>query len=309
MENIKLAGGIVADQFKLDKLITSDSLNQIWEAIKFTSSRKERVTLKFEDVKFEPKLRHECSVYMYFDSQPNIKGQSFPKVIDYLTIDNENIMITESLGPNLEQLFDYCNRKFSLKTVLMLANQMLKRIEYVHSCRLIHRDIKPKNFRIGAGIKHHLLYMTNFRNAVKYLSSLGKHLKFRDGIEPTGTMRFASINSHIGIECSRRDDMESLAYLLIYLLKGELPWQNLKASSVPEKFQKILDKKVSISVESLCEGIPREFSDFLVYCRCLEYEQKPNYRNIKKTFAGLFSKLNYKHDGEYDWMIQLKNAD
>jgi serine/threonine protein kinase len=226
MENLKLAGDIVADQFKLDKLITSDSLNQIWEAVNFKSSRKERVTLKFEDVKFEPKLKHECSVYMHFESQPNIKGQSFPKVLDYLTIENENIMITENLGPNLEQLFEYCNRKFSLKTVLMLASQMLKRLEYVHSCRLIHRDVKPKNFRIGSGIKHHLLYMTNFRNAMKYMSSKGKHLKFRDGTQPTGTMRYTSINAHVGIECSRRDDMESLAYVLIYLLKGELPWQN-----------------------------------------------------------------------------------
>jgi hypothetical protein len=102
MEKNKLAGDIVANEYKLDKLITSDSLNQIWEAIKFTSAKKERVTLKFEDVKFEPKLQHECSVYMYFDSQPNIKGQSFPRVIDYLTIGKENIMITEHLGPNLE---------------------------------------------------------------------------------------------------------------------------------------------------------------------------------------------------------------
>lgn len=122
MQNFKLAGDIVANEYKLDKLITSNSLNQIWEAIKFTSADKERVTLKFEDVKFEPKLRHECSVYLYFDSQPNIKGQSFPRVIDYLTIAHENIMIIEHLGPNIEQLFNFCGRKFSLKTVLMLAN-------------------------------------------------------------------------------------------------------------------------------------------------------------------------------------------
>ena len=106
----------------------------------------------------------------------------------------------------------------------MLANQMIKRVEYVHNTRLIHRDIKPENFQIGKDNKSHLLYLTNFRNAKKYMSSTGKHLKFADGANPGGTMRYASINAHVGIECSRRDDMESLAYLLIYLLKGELPW-------------------------------------------------------------------------------------
>lgn len=220
MENIKLAGDIVADQYKLDKLLNSDSLNQIWQAIKFTSQKKEKVILKFEDVQFEPKLSYECSVYKYFQNQPTIKGQSFPKVIDYLTIGSENIMISECLGPNLEELLVLCSRQFSLKTVLMLTSQMIKRIEYCHNLRLIHRDIKPENFRIGAETKQHLLYMANLRNVKKYMSSTGKHLKFKDASPATGTMRYASINAHIGVECTRRDDMESLAYVLIYLLKG-----------------------------------------------------------------------------------------
>lgn len=172
----------------------------------------------------------------------------------------------------------------------MLASQMFKRIEYCHNRRLIHRDIKPKNFRIGTGNSQHLLYMTNFRNAKKYMSSTGKHLKFKDGSNPGGTMRYASINAHVGIECSRRDDMESLAYLLIYLLKGELPWQNLKAKSVKEKFAKILAKKIELSVSQVCRGLPKEFADFLTYARCLDYEQKPSYRNIKKKFSTLFKK-------------------
>lgn len=105
---------------------------------------------------------------------------------------------------------------------------------------------------MGRGNQAHCLYMVNFRNAKKYMSSSKKHLKFKDGSNPGGTMRYASINAHVGIECSRRDDMESLAYVLIYFLKGNLPWQNLKASSIQEKFANILNKKVSLSVEEVC---------------------------------------------------------
>lgn len=209
---------------------------------------------------------------MYLQSQANIKGQSLPKVIDFLIINNENILITETLGPNLEQLFEQCGRKFSLKTVLMLANQMIKRIEFCHNSRLIHRDIKPSNFSIGVGSKSHLLFMTNFRNATKYMSSSGYHLKFRDRQLSGGTMRYASINVHIGIECSRRDDLESLVYVLIYFLKGELPWQNLKAKTVEEKFAKILHTKVNLSIEEICQGLPAEFKELLSWARCMDFE-------------------------------------
>lgn len=151
--------------------------------------------------------------------------------------------------------------------------------------------------------------MTNFRNATKYMSSSGKHLKFRDRQHSGGTMRYASINVHVGIECSRRDDIESLIYVLIYFLKGELPWQNLKAKTVEEKFAKILHTKVTMSVEEICQGLPTQFKELLSYARCLEYETKPNYRLIKKKISALFGSLEYQHDMDFDWNSSLKNAE
>lgn len=186
---------------------------------------------------------------------------------------------------------------------------MIKRIEFCHNSRLIHRDIKPSNFRIGQGNKSHLLFMTNFRNATKYMSSSGKHLKFRDCQHSGGTMRYASLNVHVGIECSRRDDLESLIYVLIYFLKGELPWQNLKAKTIEEKFAKILHTKVTISIEDICSGLPSQFKELLSYARCLEYEQKPNYRYIKKKITTLFSSCNYQHDMDFDWNSAVKNTE
>lgn len=133
---------------------------------------------------------------------------------------NCNVMIMELLGSSLENLFSQCGRKFSLKTVLMIADQIIKRIEYIHSRRIIHRDIKPDNFCIGTGNTKHRIYIIDFGLSKKYLSSSGDHIKYKEGKGLTGTARYASINTHLGIEQSRRDDLESLCYVCLYFLLG-----------------------------------------------------------------------------------------
>lgn len=109
-------------------------------------------------------------------------------------------MIMDLLGPSLEKLFEKCNKRFSVKTVLLIADQMLKRIEYIHSRRIIHRDIKPDNFTIGYGKLCHRIYIIDFGLAKKFMSSKGEHIKYREGKGLTGTARYASINTHLGIE-------------------------------------------------------------------------------------------------------------
>ncbi len=166
-------------------------------------------------------------------------------------------MVMELLGPNLEELRVYCGGKFSLQTTLMLADQMITRLEHIHTCLYLHRDLKPNNFVIGTGSRLNVIYLIDFGLAKMYKERLtGKHIQFRDNKQITGTIRFASINAHYGMEQSRRDDMESLGYVFIYLIRGMLPWQKGFKGDHRKKNESILQCKVSTPIEKLCYGLP-----------------------------------------------------
>jgi len=218
---------------------------------------------------------------------------------------SSNIMVMSLLGPSLEDLFNLCSRKFSLKTVLMLADQMIARTEYVHSRNYIHRDIKPDNFLIGLGKRTNIVYVVDFGLAKKYRDSkTHQHIPYRENKNLTGTARYASINAHLGIEQSRRDDLEAIGYVLIYVVKGYLPWQGIKANNKQEKYHKIMEKKMTTPVEILCKGLPIEFSTYMNYCRTLKFEDKPDYSYLRKMFKELFIREGFELDYMYDWTVQ-----
>ena len=158
----------------------------------------------------------------------------------------------DHLGASLEELFRKCGRKFSLKTVLMLADQMIQRVEYIHSRLYLHRDIKPDNFLIGRGKRQHYVYIVDFGLTKRYRDAkTGQHIPYKDGKSLTGTARYASLNTHIGVEQSRRDDLECLGFVLIYFLKGGLPWQGVKAKDRTEKYEIIKEMKINTPIEDL----------------------------------------------------------
>ena len=181
----------------------------------------EEVAVKFELAKTKfPQLYYEAKLYKIYDGAVGI-----PNMYYYGTISDYNVLVMDLLGPSLEDLYEYCRKKFSHKTVLMLAIQMLQRIEFVHQNGFLHRDIKPDNFLIGLGKQQHIIYLIDFGLAKRYKDPrTGRHISYKDNKQLTGTARYASLNTHLGIEQARRDDLEQIGMVLMYFIKGGLPW-------------------------------------------------------------------------------------
>jgi len=195
------------------------------------------------------------------------------------------------------------NKKYTIKTSLMIAYQCLERLKDLHDKGIIHRDMKPENFVIGRKNKERTIYLIDFGLSKKYLNNNNIHISMKTDRNIIGTVRYISMNTHQGLEQSRRDDLESFIYIIIYFMKGELPWQNIKYKSKEEKYNKIFEikKKSTEKGGELCNGLPSEMQTILDYVLGLEFTEKPNYSMLKNAFEIILSKLNYFNDLQFDW--------
>ena len=274
------------------KRLGQGSFGQIYEA----KYKNEKFALKFENRnKNYNLLQNEAAIMNY------LKGPNIPLVKSYGFTSCYNILVMQLLGKSLEDLLIE-KKFFSMKTVCMLGYQMVNILEFIHEKHILHRDIKPENFVMGLDELSDNVYLIDFGLAKKYRSikTLIQYPLIKKK-QLTGTARYASINALKGYEHSRRDDLESVGYILIYFLKGKLPWQNIKATTKEDKYQKILEKKMEISSKELYKGYPNELAEFLEYTKNIEYNERPNYDMLRKLFDDIMLKEKYNYDYIYDW--------
>ena len=280
------------------KKLGEGSFGRIYEGV----YNSEHFALKFEDINSNSNLlESEASIMNY------LKGPNIPSVRSFGTSGNYNILIMQLMGKSLEDLINI-RKTFPLKTVCLIGYQMINVLEYIHNKHIVHRDLKPDNFVMGLKDLSKFLYLLDFGLAKKYRSSVTlKQYPLINKKKLTGTARYASINALRGYEQSRRDDLESAGYVLMYFLRGSLPWQGIPGKNKDERYKKILQKKMETSAQELCEGFPKEFEEYIEYTRAMEYEEEPEYDRLRNYFTSVLDKKKEVFDYIYIWRQKKKN--
>ena len=287
-----IIGKIFFSKYKAIKKLGEGSFGKVYKA---------EYNGDYYAIKMENKSKEQGLLELEATIMSYLKGPNIPFIKSYGYSGDFNVLVMQLLDKSLEDLINKYNT-FSIKTVAILGYQMVNILQYIHDRHIIHRDIKPDNFVMGAQEDNAKLYILDFGLAKKYRSSRTLvQYPYVKKKKLTGTARYASIHALEAYEQSRRDDLESVGYVLMYFLRGNLPWQGLKVRSKEDRYKKILEKKKETSSQDLCKDFPHEFFEYVDYSKNLEYEENPDYDFLRQKFLDVLKGLNEEMDYIYDW--------
>ena len=293
----------IADKYRLKEKIGEGSFGEVYAGYDIKTNHP--VAIKIAIKNREKNLVSEADLYNHlnFNATRSLDGTNAIAIATSLTAGTDAtgipkmywagydgeyyFLVLEKLGDSLQDLIRHQpDRVFKIATVATIACQGLRMLEYIHHCGIIHRDMKPSNFLFGINRKRNQLYLVDFGLA-KYYRDLetNEHLPDEAKRRLVGTAKFVSSNVHNGQESSRRDDLESFGYVLIYLARGELPWGVFNDSDKAIRYDKIKKMKSRMPLTQICKGLPNQFLTYLQYCRALDYDSDPNYRYLRSIFA------------------------
>ena len=297
-EKDNLINELFFNKYKLIKKIGKGSYGIIYLCKDIASN-------EFFAAKLQNKNIYTNSLQNEYQIMKDINIDKIPNAKFYGENNLYNILIMQLLGKSLEDIFEKIlhKQKMPIHSVCNIAIQIIDILEQIHNKNYIHRDIKPSNFLFGNNsFNNNIIYLIDFGLAKKYReSNNAEHYEIKEENKLIGTARFASINAMEGLSQSRRDDLESLGYMLIYFLKGKLPWQNFLIKNKEERYNKIKQTKKEIAINELCSNCPKEIGQYITYVKKLKYEEEPNYNYIKNLFYEILNKTGNKFDYLYDW--------
>ncbi|TPP43184.1 Protein kinase domain family protein [Leishmania donovani] len=291
---------LIGGRFRIQERLGGGAFGEVFRGVELNSGHPVAMKMELTKDGHRSHLNLENRIYKKFNECPVTVG--IPKSYYCGRVGDYTVMVMDLLGPCLDDLFEVCHRKFSFKTVCMIGIQLIQRLQYLHSVGYLHRDIKPENFVMGVGANSHIVYVIDVGLSKAWRDSTGKHILYAEGKSLTGTARYVSINTHRGIQQSRRDDLESVSYLLAYFARGNLPWQGLKSPKRDARFERIRDVKTATSPAELCKGYPRQLADYIEYTRSLGFEAEPDYSYCVGLFSSAMADMGEQYDYCYQWI-------
>ena len=288
---------LIADKYALNSIrkLGSGSTGDVYSGRELDTEK--LIAIKLEYTYHVPSLvKNEYKIYKKLQGLERI-----PKIHFFGEQGEFFVLIMDLLGPSIKAQMNFIKKSFSLATTLKISIQLLDIIENIHKKGVLLRYIKPENMVIGRGDNEDFVYLIDFGLAKIYFKN-GVHSQYKEGKDRLGNIHFISINVHRGIKISRRDDIESLGYNLVYFMKGKLPWSSCLHGKEAKKI------KIETSLEELCEGLPEEFQKFIEHARNLEFYEEPNYNYLKSLLLQTAEKNKIDiNNVKYDWVIYKEN--